>query len=642
MQTFEESGIRPELIKAIEELGFISPMPVQAEVIPEVLNTDRDIIALAQTGTGKTAAFGLPLISRLDIEMAKPQVIVLSPTRELCVQIANDLNDYAKYLNYFRVVAVYGGASIENQIKTLKDGVQVIVATPGRMNDIIRRKKVDLTQINTLVLDEADVMLDMGFAEELNSILEHIPDGRRTLLFSATMPQEIMNITRNYMQNPREITVGTRNSGTSNVSHHYYMVNAKDRYLALKRIVDFYPDIYGIIFCRTRNETAEIAEKLMKDGYHADALHGDLSQVQRDYTMNRFRMRNLQMLVATDVAARGIDVDSLTHIINYNLPDDSELYNHRSGRTGRANKSGVSISIIHQREKYRIANFEKAIKQKFEFKKVPSGFEVCKKQLINMVDRMENVAVNEEEIEGFLPEVFAKLSWLSKEDMIKRFVSLEFNRFLEYYKKAPDLNVDERKEQKRQDSEGGSSIKPATEFTVMRLNMGKMDDFSVRGLIGMVNDFTQNRSIAIGKADIREQYTLFAIDSSAVDEVFQAFKGRDYKGRQLSIEVARKKDQELARVSFSADRKRERPGGQGRRKEWNNNPSEKRFGRRTEGSDRPSSRRSGSDQPATTDRRKPAEKFEFDQSGSWGKTDKKKSYSPEKKKSRSDDKYRRK
>ena len=580
IETFEETGIRPELIKAIEELGFEKPMPVQQQVIPAIMQSTRDIIALAQTGTGKTAAFGLPLISNIDEKNENPQVLVLCPTRELCLQITNDLTKFGKYLKGLQIVAVYGGASIETQIKQLKQGAQVVAATPGRMNDLIRRKKINLQDIHTVVLDEADEMLNMGFQEELNTILEMVPETRRTLLFSATMPREVAGIAAKYMKETQEITVGTKNAGAENVKHYYYVVHASDRYVALKRIADFFPDIYGIIFCRTRLETKEVAEKLMKDGYNADALHGDLSQQQRDYVMQRFRNKNIQMLVATDVAARGLDVDDLTHVINYNLPDDVEIYTHRSGRTGRAGKSGISISICHTKEKFRLGQIEKMIKQKFEQKMVPSGKEICEKQLFSLIDKMEKVEVNDSQIEEFLPVIFKKLDWLSREDLIKKFVSTEFNRFLDYYKNAPDINVtgyNDRSERSDRMGRGerreriglgergerserfvrserpewserreGSRGEATAGFTLLRINLGKMDGLSPRELIGMINDYTKNRNILIGKADIQKSFSLFEVESNHVDSIFNAFKGVELEGRRVFVERSREnlRDQE--------------------------------------------------------------------------------------------------
>ena len=548
MNTFEKSEIRSELKKAVLELGFETIMPVQQQVIPVILESKDDIVALAQTGTGKTAAFGLPILSLLDLDLYSPQVLILSPTRELCVQITKDLQSYGKYLKGLKVVAIYGGASIEKQISELKAGVQIIVATPGRMNDVIRRKKVSLNNVKIVVLDEADEMLNMGFTEDLNTILEKTPTDRRTLLFSATMSNEVALIAKNYMKQAVNITIGKRNAGAENVSHQYCLINARDRYLVLKRIVDFYPEIYGIIFCRTCLETAEIAEKLMKDGYNADALHGDLSQSQRDYAMQRFRNKTLQILVATDVAARGLDVDNISHIINYNLPDDNEIYTHRSGRTGRAGKTGVSISLIHVKEKFRIFQIEKMIGHKFEQMHIPGGKDICYKQLINMVNKMENVEVNENEINTFLPIVYEQLSHLDKEDIIKRFVSLEFNRFLDYYKKAPDLNIEVRREKSgEKSSERGernrATIRQASAFTVLRINIGSADGLDVRKLIGMVNDYTQDRSIAIGRADLRPYFTLFGVDKNSTETVLKSLNGKLANNRKIIIEIARESDQ---------------------------------------------------------------------------------------------------
>jgi ATP-dependent RNA helicase DeaD len=538
MITFQETGIRPELVKAVTELGFEQPMPVQEKVIPVILQSSRDIIALAQTGTGKTAAFGLPLISIIDENSKNTQVLILCPTRELCLQITGDLTSYAKYIPSLRIVAVYGGASIEMQVKELRQGAHVIVATPGRMNDLIRRKKVNLGFIHSVVLDEADEMLNMGFKEDLNTILDEVPKERRTLLFSATMSKEISAIASQYMRDKEEITVGTKNAGSENVQHLYCMVHAADRYFALKRVVDFSPEIYGIIFCRTRHETKEVAEKLMKDGYSADALHGDLSQSQRDYVMQRFRSKSIQMLVATDVAARGLDVDDLTHVINYNLPDELEIYTHRSGRTGRAGKSGISISIIHVKEKSKIPLIERMIHKTFQYKPVPGGKEICEKQLYTLVDKMEKVEVNEAQIEEYLAIVYKKLEWMSREELIKRFVSAEFNRFLDYYKNAPDLNVKEHTRERRDDKRSPTDKR----FTLFRINVGSMDGLTARDLIGLVNEFTRNRSIAIGKANILKQYSLFEADTQYTDAILSAFRKGSYEGRRIFVELARERE----------------------------------------------------------------------------------------------------
>ena len=426
MKTFEELGVSPEIRKAIEEMGYENPMPVQEEVIPYLLGNGNDVVALAQTGTGKTAAFGLPLIQKIDVEKRVPQALVLCPTRELCLQIAGDLTDYSKYITDLKILPVYGGSSIDSQIRSLKRGVHIIVATPGRLIDLMERKVAHLETIRDVVMDEADEMLNMGFTDSINAILENVPQDRNTLMFSATMSPEISRIAKSYLHDPKEITIGTKNEGSKNVNHVAYIVHAKDKYLALKRIVDFYPQIYGIIFCRTRKETQEIADKLIQDGYNADSLHGELSQAQRDLVMQKFRQRHLQLLVATDVAARGLDVNDLTHVINYGLPDDTESYTHRSGRTGRAGKTGISIAIINLREKGRMRDIEHIIKKKFEVSVLPSGKEICEQQLIKVIDDIEKVKVDEEEIATFLPGIYRKLDWLDKEDLIKRVVSIVF------------------------------------------------------------------------------------------------------------------------------------------------------------------------------------------------------------------------
>ncbi|MCX6250054.1 MAG: DEAD/DEAH box helicase [Bacteroidetes bacterium] len=446
MITFEELGVAPNYIKAIQELGFENPMPVQEKVIPLLLAEVKDIIVLAQTGTGKTAAYGLPIIQQTDLEQRHPQTLILCPTRELCIQIAGDLNDFAKYEPGLKTLPVYGGSSMEVQINTLKRGVHIVVATPGRLCDLIRRKAIKLNMITRVVLDEADEMLNMGFQESINDILAQVPDGRTTLLFSATMPNEVAVIARKYMHDATEVTIGDRNTGADNIKHQYYFVHARDKYLALKRIVDYYPAIYGIVFCRTRIETQEVADKLIHDGYNAESLHGDLSQVQRDTVMNKFRIRHIKLLVATDVAARGLDVDDLSHIINYNLPDDLDAYTHRSGRTARAGKTGTSIVLLNMREKHFIKQIERKINKTFVAMKVPSGRQICEKQLFNLLDKMEKVDIEHQDIDSYLPQILRKLEYLDKEEIIKRFVALEFNRFLEYYRNAPELNIPEDKE----------------------------------------------------------------------------------------------------------------------------------------------------------------------------------------------------
>jgi ATP-dependent RNA helicase DeaD len=534
---FTELNLQSEILQAISDLEFENLMPVQEEVIPILLNKNIDIIALAQTGTGKTATFGIPIIQNLDYSKKETEALILAPTRELCVQIANDLISYAKYIPQATIVAVYGGANIETQIKKIKKGAKIIVATPGRMLDLINRNVIDISNINVAVLDEADEMLTMGFQESLNAILAETPKNKNTWLFSATMPTEVENIAHTYMTDPTTITIGSRNAGAENVEHYYYMVRAKDRYLALKRIVDYYPNIYGIIFCRTRKETQEVADNLIKDGYNADSLHGDLSQTQRDHVMNKFRNKNLQLLVATDVAARGLDVYNLSHVINYNLPDESEQYVHRSGRTGRADKNGISISILNLRENHKIKQIEKIVKKEFLRKEIPSGKEICKKQLFKIINEMQNVDVSSysHEIEEFLPIIYNQLEWFSKEEIIKRFVAIEFNRFLKYYKDAEDINVSEKEIE-------NNSLKPKKEdfrnllknskketknknnkkdfdnfngdFVTLVINIGRNTGTVPQRIIGIINDTVKKRNIKIGHIDIFDRFSTIEVDAN--------------------------------------------------------------------------------------------------------------------------------
>ncbi len=545
MRTFEELGIAPDIRRAIEELGFELPMPVQEEVIPHLLGGTPDIIALAQTGTGKTAAFGLPIIQKTNIRKKIPQTLILCPTRELCLQIAGDLADFSKYIDDITILPVYGGSSIESQIKTLKRGVNIIVATPGRLIDLIKRKTVSLENVHTVVLDEADEMLNMGFSEDIDEILSYVPQGRSMLLFSATMPQEIGKITRKYMSNPTEITIGRKNEGAQNVKHVYYTVHAKDKYLALKRIADYYPNIYGIIFCRTRKETQEIADKLIQDGYDADSLHGDLSQAQRDYVMNKFRLRNLQLLVATDVAARGLDVDNVTHVINYGLPDDTEIYTHRSGRTGRAGKTGTSISIIHVKEKGKVVRIEKIINKKFEKRPIPKGDIICEKQLFNFVDKVEKVKVNEGEIARLLPSIFKKLDWLEKEDIIKRIVSLEFNRLIDYYQAADEIEEPsdsgskEKKgsERRKKDFGDKSSKTPEKGYSRIFINIGKTDGVNPANLMGFINDYVPGK-ITVGRIDLMKSFSFFEVPEDSARKVVKSFKGVFVENRKIVVDFA--------------------------------------------------------------------------------------------------------
>lgn len=550
MKTFEELGVSPEIRQAIEEMGYAYPMPVQEEVIPYLLGENNDVVALAQTGTGKTAAFGLPLIQKIEVEKNYPQSLVLCPTRELCLQIAGDLNDYSKYVDGLKVLPVYGGSSIESQIRALRQGVHIIVATPGRLIDLLERGTVSLATVRNVVLDEADEMLNMGFSESLNAILADVPKDRNTLLFSATMSREIERIAANYLHNAREIVIGKKNEGTANVRHVAYLVHAKDKYETLKRIVDFYPQIYGIIFCRTKIETQEIADRLMQEGYNADSLHGDLSQVQRDLVMQKFRIRNLQILVATDVAARGLDVDDLTHIINYGLPDDIESYTHRSGRTGRAGKTGISIAIINLKEKGKLRSIEKSIGQQFAKGEIPSAKDICKKQLFKVIDDLEKVKVNEDEIEGFMTEIYRKLDWLSKEDLIKRVVSREFNRFFEYYNGREEIAVV---------SEGGKKEKAAKNvrkaeagYVRMYINLGKIDNFGLKGLMDMLNDHTRSR-VDVGKVDLMKKFSFFEVDETKTEKVLKAFEGLTWNGRPVTVEVA---SEEVPQEDFEPKKRR--------------------------------------------------------------------------------------
>lgn len=534
MQLFESYGLSKEILKAIKELEYITPTPIQAKTIPHLLNSDRDLVGLAQTGTGKTAAFGLPILNQIDYQNKITQSIILSPTRELCVQIAKDMQNYAKYLPEIRITAVYGGASIENQIKDLRKGSQVVVGTPGRVLDLINRKVLKINQISFLVLDEADEMLNMGFKEDIDAILETTPIEKQTLLFSATMPPEIMKIASLYMHDPLEISVGTKNSGAENVEHFYYQVNAKNRYLALKRIADINPDIYGIVFCRTRAETQEVADKLIQDGYNADALHGDLSQAQRDHVMHRFRSGNLQLLVATDVAARGLDVNDLSHIINYNLPDEREIYIHRTGRTGRAGKKGEAITIIHNRELHKIREIEKLLKKPINRRQVPDGKEVCTKQLMHIIDRIEHLSEIDPEIDQFLPIILKKLSWLDRDELIKRFVAVEFSRFLTYYKNAYDLNEPDFKENKRSNKAKNQGKSGYTKFF---LTLGAKDGLNKGKLLDLINTNDNIAGADIGKIEIMPGYTFFEMDSNYENEVIRAFNNKRYAGKRLKIEI---------------------------------------------------------------------------------------------------------
>lgn len=542
---FEDLELKDELLQAVNELGYTTPTPIQTDAIPEIIGGERDLIGLAPTGTGKTAAFGLPMIQLIDFDLKQTQGLILCPTRELCAQITGDLKKLSKYVKGAKIIAIAGGASMENQIREIKKGVQIIVATPGRLLDLINRKVVKLTGVSYLVLDEADEMLNMGFKEDLDAILESTPKDKRVWLFSATMPDEVARITRQYMDDPVTITVGGKNKSAINIEHLNYIIHEKDRYQALKRILDFSPDIYGLIFCRTRMETQEIAEKLIKDNYDADALHGDLSQAARDHVMNRFRNRTLQILVATDVAARGLDVKEITHVINYRLPDEPQIYTHRSGRTARAGKSGKSIVITNVKEKFKVTQIEKSSGIKFTYAKVPGGYEVCEKQLYSMINRMVEVDVDYEEIAPFLPPVFETLEGLSKEELIQRFVSLEFNRFLEYYRDAQDINAplgrtrDAERGKIRTGKEQGN-LTPGKSKRLF-INAGALDDLTKKSLVKSLCSLAEIPSQKIGAIDIMREFSFFEVDSSVADKVLKSMKGAEIDGREINVEYAEKK-----------------------------------------------------------------------------------------------------
>lgn len=551
MKTFEELGVCEEIRRAIEEMGYVSPMPVQEEVIPYLLGVGNDVIALAQTGTGKTAAFGLPVLQKINTKSRATQAIILSPTRELCLQIADDLKDYSRYIDGLYVQAVYGGSSIESQIRALKKGAQVIVATPGRLIDLMHRGVARLDAVENVVLDEADEMLNMGFTESIDEILAGVPEERNTLLFSATMGKEIERIALNYLHDHKEIVVGSRNEGAENVNHIYYLVHARDKYLALKRVVDYYPRIYGIVFCRTRMETQEVADLLIRDGYNAEALHGDLSQAQRDLTMQKFRQHRTQLLVATDVAARGLDVDELTHVINYGLPDDVENYTHRSGRTGRAGKRGTSISIIHLREKHKVRVIEKVIGKKFEAGTLPDPKEICTKQLYRVIDQMEHTEVDEAQIAPFLPEVFRKLEWLSKEDLIKRVVTLEFGRFLQYYANAPeieqpsakgkDAEAEGSRRAPRPKGEKGGPRQAEAGYKRLFINLGKRDNFYAREIINLVNRYVKGK-VEIGRIDLTANCSFFEVPEADAPIVLRKMAKAMIGDRKVVVDHAEREE----------------------------------------------------------------------------------------------------
>jgi len=565
---FENSGLNDHILKAVETMGFTQPTPIQKKVIPEIINGDRDLVGLAQTGTGKTAAFGLPMIQLIDFNAPHTQGVVICPTRELCIQISGDFNQFSRYIKGAKVVSVYGGASIETQIRQIKKGAHIIVATPGRLLDLIKRKVVKISNVSFVVLDEADEMLNMGFAEDLDAILSKTPKEKRTWLFSATMPGAVAKIAASYMNDYVEITAGKKNSVAANIAHTNYVVLEKDRYPALKRIIDYYPDIYGLIFCRTRNETRQVSEKLMKDGYNAEALHGELSQAQRDTVMGKFRNKSIQLLVATDVAARGLDVDDISHVINYNFPDEAETYLHRSGRTARAGKSGVSIALMNTREQRKLAEVERRSGIRFTTAKVPSGYAICEKQLYAMVNRLVSVDIKDEEVAKFLDPVYETLSGLSKEELIQRFISIEFNRFLDYYKGAKDINASSKENTRpgaQRKTAGNKFSKNKTgsfKDTGRRkdngfrrdngprkngntrsffINVGQLDNIKKGAITRLLCDQSGISNAQIGKIEILREFSFFEIDDHVADTVLQSMKHAKLDGRDVMVQNAQKK-----------------------------------------------------------------------------------------------------
>ncbi|MFL1895678.1 DEAD/DEAH box helicase [Aquimarina sp. 2-A2] len=564
MNKFEALGLGEAIIKAINEMGFETPSEVQEKAIPILLNEETDIVALAQTGTGKTAAFGFPLIEKINHESRVTQGLILSPTRELCLQITNELKNYSKFVPGLNTVAIYGGASITDQAKQIKRGAQIIVATPGRMQDMINRKMVDISNIDYCILDEADEMLNMGFFEDITAILSHTPDQKSTWLFSATMPKEVSTIAKRFMNNPVEITVGHKNTGSKNVSHEYYTVNSRDRYAALKRLADANPDIFSVIFCRTKRDTQKVAENLIEDGYNAAALHGDLSQNQRDLVMKSFRNRQIQMLVATDVAARGIDVDDITHVINYQLPDEIETYTHRSGRTGRAGKSGVSMVIVSKSETRKIKSIERIINKTFEKKEIPSGEEICQVQLFHLANDIAKAEINHE-IDTYLPSIHEVLESFSKEELIKKFFSVEFSRFHNYYKKAKDLNAVSDGRDRGSDSEGS---------TRYFINIGEKDGFDWMTLKDFLKDTLDLGRDAVSRVDVKESFSFFNTSSEQQDAVVAAFENFKLEGRSVNVEIS--KDSGRGRGGSRGRSDRNRGGFKGKRRSDDFKPRGKR------------------------------------------------------------------
>ena len=593
MSTFLDLGLKEPINKALTDLGYEKPTVIQEKAIPQIISSTDDLKAFAQTGTGKTAAFSLPIIEQINDSDKNVQAIILSPTRELAVQIGKNIEDFSKYLPNLKVATVYGGANIDEQIRKLKRGVQIVVGTPGRTVDLINRRALKLGNVKWLVLDEADEMLNMGFKDELDRVLEATPESKQTLLFSATFPREVEAIARNYMTNPVEITSGEKNQGSDNVSHEHYLVTERTRYPALKRIADVNTDIYAIIFCRTRRETQEVANNLIKDGYSADALHGDLSQAQRDSVMGKFRKKTIQILVATDVAARGIDVNDLTHVINHKLPDQIENYNHRSGRTGRAGSKGISVVLVNNKEKGRLRAIERIIKKKFTQKQVPTGKEICQNQLMHLIDKVQNIEVNNEQIEEFLPSIYEKLEGLTREELVQKFVSLEFNSFLTYYNKSADLND----LSSRDNSRARSNDENMTRFFI---NLGRKDKLNPASLIGLINDQKIADKIEIGAIDILDTFSFFEIDKNFEKETLDAFSSNDpdFNGRAVNIEITKsnrgggggRKPRRNGGGGFSGKR---RSGGNDRGRDGNKSDS-----RRRSSDSRPSPRRSNDSKPS--------------------------------------------
>jgi len=578
MNSFADLGLSQSIIDTITKIGYETPTPIQAKSIPVLLQGDCDFVGLAQTGTGKTAAYGLPLLDLIDLKDKTTQALILSPTRELGIQIANEIKNFANQSGGISIVNVYGGASIDEQIKKLRRGAQIIVATPGRLLDLIRRRCVKLENVKYLVLDEADEMLNMGFKEDIDEILSSTSDDRNTWLFSATMPREVRNIAKNYMSDPQEVTCGTKNTSNKNIKHEYFLVNNRDRYSALKRVVDYNPSIFAIVFCRTRRETQEVAEFLMKDGYNADALHGDLTQSQRDRVMRNFKSRSLQLLVATDVAARGIDVDDLTHVLHYNLPDELENYTHRSGRTARAGKEGFSISIVTPREEGKIRSLSRKLQADFSKLEVPSGKDVCERQLLNLMTRVKDVTVKEDLVEEFLPQILTQLEDLDKEEMVKRFVALEFNRFWDYYRKSPDLNVSS--------SDRAPRANVNENECRIFLNIGKTDGLDVPKLLNLIDTNCDLKSKHVGRVDLKGVFSFFNVDKAYQEQIFEGFNGLEFEGRTLRVEISEDKPEgEGRRRSRGGDR---RGGGGGYRRGGNSGSSHRGGGgdRRNGGGER--------------------------------------------------------